>query len=172
MRRRVMVGVFWLFGRLPRSVRRWMVRRVAPKYTVGVLCIVQRADRSVLLVRHSYNRRWGTVGGLADRGEQPAVCALREAREEVGLELALVGEPAVVVGPELRRVDVVYLARPAREEDADLAEPTSPEILETRWFGRGELPELSADTASAWNALARMGVIEPPGVQPIRSLGS
>lgn len=169
MRRRLMVGVLWLFGRLPRSVRRRIVRVVAPKYTLGVLCIVQRADGSVLLVRHSYGRRWGTVGGLAARGEEPAVCALREAREEVGLELVLVGEPAVVVVPEFHRLDVVYLARPAHEAAADRVEPRSAEIIETRWFGRDELPELSADTASAWNALARLGVVEPPGIQPIQT---
>lgn len=168
MPRRLMVGVFWLFGRLPRSVRRWVVRIVSPKYTVGALCIVQRADGSVLLVRHSYNKRWGTVGGLAKRGERPDICAVREAREEVGIELTLLGEPAVVVVPELRRVDVVFLARPVQEASADRVEPRSAEILETRWFGLGELPELSADTASAWNALAKVGAIEPPGARPIR----
>lgn len=168
MPRRLMVGILWLFGRLPRPVRRAVVRSVSPKYTVGALCIVQRGDGSVLLVRHSYNRRWGTVGGLAKRGERPDICAVREAREEVGIELTLQGEPVVVVVPELHRVDVVFLARPAQEASADRAEPRSAEILETRWFSRGELPELSADTASAWNALARVGVIEPPGTQPVR----
>lgn len=168
MSRRLMVGVYWLFGRLPRWVRRRVVRTVSPKYTVGALCIVQRADGAVLLVRHSYNRRWGTVGGLAKRGERPEVCAVREAREEVGIDLTLVGEPVVVVDPGLRRVDVVFLAHPAQEASADQAEPRSAEILETRWFARGELPELSADTASAWNALARVGAIEPPGTQPSR----
>lgn len=167
MQRRLMVGVFWLFGRLPRPVRRRVVRTVSPKYTVGAMCIVQRADGSVLLVRHSYNKRWGMVGGLAKRGEPPELCAVREAREEVGIELALVGEPAVVVVPELRKVDVVFLARPVQEASADRVEPRSAEILETRWFGRTELPELSTDTLSAWEALARVGAIEPPGIAPI-----
>ncbi|MCB1269899.1 MAG: NUDIX domain-containing protein [Microthrixaceae bacterium] len=163
LRRRVMIAVLWVFGRMPRPVRRGVIRAVSPKYTVGSLCIVQRADRSVLLVRHSYNRRWGTVGGLAKHGEAPDVAAVREAFEEVGIEVALVGEPAVIVLPHLRRVDVVYLARPAQEASAEDASPRSAEILEARWFAAGELPALSADTASAWTALARAGLIEPPG---------
>ena len=163
--RRVMLVVFWVFGRLPRGVRRAVIRGVSPKYTVGALCIVRRADGSVLLVRHSYNRRWGTVGGLAKRGENPDVCAVREAREDAGIDVVLQGEPSVLVLPDLGRVDVVYLARPAQEASADDAAPSSAEILETRWFAPGEVPLLSADTASAWAALARAGLIDPPGLQ-------
>ncbi|MFV0317292.1 MAG: NUDIX hydrolase [Microthrixaceae bacterium] len=164
--RKVMIAVYSVFGALPRGVRRRIVRAVAPKYTVGALCIVRRADGAVLLVRHSYNRRWGTLGGLAKPGEAPEAAAVREAREEAGIEIVLVGEPSVVVIPELGRVDVVFLARPAHEASAEAASPSSAEILETRWFPPGEVPLLSADTATAWTALARAGLIDPPGVQP------
>jgi 8-oxo-dGTP diphosphatase len=163
MRRRFMIVVLWAFGRLPRRVRRQIVRAVSPKYTVGALCIVRRYDGAVLLVRHSYNKRWGTVGGLAKAGEAPDVCVVREAREEAGIDVAVVGEPSVIVLPHLRRVDVVFLAEPAAHARPEDARPTSAEILETRWFPTGEVPELSADTASAWAALSRTGVIDPPG---------
>jgi 8-oxo-dGTP diphosphatase len=166
MRRRLMVSVYWVFGRLPRGARRRIIRAVSPKYTVGAVCIVRDDDGSVLLVRHSYNRRWGTVGGLAKPGEAPEVAAVREAYEEAGIEVVVVGEPTVLVLPELRRVDVVYLARLADTASPADARPTSAEILETRWFPAGEVPTLSADTASAWTALSRAGVIDPPGQQP------
>lgn len=166
MGRRLTIWLLWAFGRLPRRLRRRIIRSVSPKYTVGALCIVQRDDGAVLLVRHSYNRRWGTVGGLAKRGEAPDVCAVREAREEAGIEVVLVSEPAVLVFPQLGRVDIVFLGRPAPGVLPADAEPSSAEILETRWFHLGELPELSADTASAWTSLSRMGLIEPPGHQP------
>ncbi len=166
MRRRMMIGLLWAFGRLPRSVRRRIIRTVSPKYTVGALCIVRRDDGAVLLVRHSYNRRWGTVGGLAKSREEPDVCVVREAREEAGIDVVVVGEPAVIVLPHLHRVDVVFLAEPAAHARPEDARPTSAEILETRWFPAGEVPELSADTASAWAALSRAGVIDPPG-QPV-----
>ncbi len=165
MTRRFLVGLFWLYGQLPKGLRRRLVRMFSPKYTVGALCIVEGVDGSILLVRHSYNRRWGTVGGMAKRGERPELCAVREAREEVGIDLVLEGEPAVVVVPELRRVDVVFLARPAQEASADRVEPCSAEILEVRWFPPGDLPELSKDTVAAWAALARTGRIDPPMVQ-------
>jgi len=155
MRRRVMLVVYGIFGRMPRGLRRRAVRALSPKYTVGAICFVQRGDGHVLFVRHSYHRRWGTVGGLAKRNEPPDVAAVRETWEEAGLEVVLVGEPAVVVEPVLRRVDIVFLARPAPGADARGARPVSAEILETRWFPPSGLPELSTETATAWVALSR-----------------
>lgn len=163
MVRRVMIAVLWAFGQLPHCVRRRIVRFASPKYTVGALCIVQRDDGAVLLVRHSYKKRWGIVGGLAKPGEEPDVCAVREAREEAGIEVVLVDEPSALVFPNQRRVDIVFLGRPAPGTSAEDVSPRSAEILETRWFGPRELPELSSDTVSAWGGLARMGLIEPIG---------
>jgi ADP-ribose pyrophosphatase YjhB (NUDIX family) len=154
MRRRVMTRVYAAFGRLPRGLRRRIVRSVSPKFTVGAVCFVVREDGRVLLVRHSYNRRWGTAGGLAKRREPPRIAAVREAREEVGLEVELVGHAAVVVEPVLRRVDVVYLARPVEDAQADRARPTSAEILEVGWFALDDLPDISTETAMAWAALS------------------
>ena len=66
---------------LPRRLRRTLVRAGTPKFTVGAICIVQRDDGRVLLARHSYWSRWGTPGGLAQRGEHPETTAVRETRE-------------------------------------------------------------------------------------------
>jgi 8-oxo-dGTP pyrophosphatase MutT (NUDIX family) len=150
-----MVRVYAAFGRLPRGVRRRIVRAVSPKFTVGAVCFVFRDDGRVLLVRHSYNRRWGSAGGLAKRREPTRIAAVREAREEVGLEVELVGEPAVVVEPVLRRVDVVYRARPVEAVDPDSARPTSAEILQVGWFPVDALPDISTETSMAFAALMR-----------------
>lgn len=154
-RRRVMVRLYGVFGRLPRWVRRRLVRAFSPKYTVGAVCFVFRDDGRVLLVRHSYNRRWGTAGGLAKRREPPPAAAVREAREEVGLAIVLDDEPVVVVEPVLRRVDVVFRARPGPGEDPDSARPVSAEIVESGWFEPDALPEVSDETALAWSELRR-----------------
>nr|WP_249419682.1 NUDIX domain-containing protein [Rhabdothermincola salaria] len=120
------------------------------------MCVIERADGHVLLVRHAYRPRWGLPGGFLKRGEHPLDGARREVREEVGLDVDLVGEPAVVVAPEWRRVDVVFRARPAPGADPDAVRAHSSEIDEARWFARDELPELQEEAAEALVALARV----------------
>ena len=78
----------------------------------------------------------------------------REALEEVGLRIELVGEPAVVVEPETRRVDVIFAARPVAGADPDAVAPRSPEIAECRWFAADDLPPLQHETAGALVVLA------------------
>jgi 8-oxo-dGTP diphosphatase len=144
-----------VFRLLPVWARRRVVRTLAPSFTVGAICLVERSDGALLLVRQSYRNRWGVPGGLLKKGETSDVAARREVLEEVGLEIELLGEPAVVVDPEPRRVDLVYRARPVDEGATDQVAPSSPEIVEARWFPAAELPELQAETATALVALAR-----------------
>lgn len=144
-----------VFRRLPRRARLWVVHRLAPSYTVGAICVVERPDDRILLVRHSYRDHWGLPGGLAQRGEDIRACARRETAEEVGLEVELVGEPNVVVAPDARRVDVVFRARPADAGAADRLVSGSPEILEARWFRPDALPDLQHEAAGALAVLAR-----------------
>ena len=144
-----------VYKHLPLRAKLAITHGVAPSFTVGAICVIERPDGRVLLVRHSYRSRWGFPGGLLKRGEEARHGARREAREEVGLEIELVGEPAVVVAPQPRRVDVVFRARPVGSVDADEITACSPEIVEARWFVRGELPELQHEAAGALVALAR-----------------
>jgi ADP-ribose pyrophosphatase YjhB (NUDIX family) len=146
-----------VYRRLPRTPRRWIVRTVAPKYTVGAICLVERTDGSVLLVRQVYRDRWGIPGGLLKRGEDPADAVVREVHEEVGLAIELEGEPTLVVDPPPQRVDVVFRARPAVGADPSAAHARSAEIAEVGWFPRDELPELQHETTQALVALARAG---------------
>lgn len=149
-----------VFGTLPRRVRRVLVRLGSPKYTVGAICVVQRDDGAILLVRHSYWRLWGTPGGLAKRHERPEVAARRETLEEVALHVELVDEPAVVVEPVPHRVDIVYLAHPAAGTDPVEAKPSSPEIERVEWFTLDALPTLQPETVTALTALGRRGLID------------
>jgi len=147
-----------LYGRLPRRVRRSIVRRTTPSFTVGAVCFIERADGRVLLIRQSYRHDWGLPGGLLQRHELPAEAARREIREETGLDIVLVSEPAVVIDPSPRRVDVVFRARLVDDADAERARPTSVEIVEVGWFPPAELPRLQFETTQAIQALARAKV--------------
>jgi 8-oxo-dGTP diphosphatase len=136
-----------VWARLPRWLRRRLVRLGAPTYTVGAAGIVEH-DGCVLLVRLAYRRGWGLPGGLLARGEQPAAAAVREVAEEVGLAIELLGLPTVVAAPEVRRLDVVFRCRPAPGVDAATARARSPEVLEARWWPLDALPPLQPEAAS------------------------
>lgn len=126
----------------------------APSFTVGAACVIERGDGSILLVRLSYRRNWGLPGGLIQRREDVAACARREVLEEVGLDVEMVGAPAVVVDSRPQRVDIVFRARPATGADPAAARPTSPEIVEARWFPASDLPDLQHEAVAALGALA------------------
>jgi 8-oxo-dGTP diphosphatase len=150
----------WLldvFRRLPDRVRIALIRRGSPRYTVGAVCVVQRHDGRLLLVRHSYRTRWGAPGGLCRRGEDPADAARRETSEEVGMAVVLASQGATVVDAPVGRVDVAFLGRPLDETTVDSASPRSPEIVECRWFAPDELPLLQQETVGALVALGRAG---------------
>jgi ADP-ribose pyrophosphatase YjhB (NUDIX family) len=162
MRARVHLSMLRLYQRLPRWGRRRLVRTMAPSYTVGAMCFIDRGDGELLLVRHAYRDRWGVPGGLLQRREEPDDGARREVLEETGLAIELLGEPVVVVDPGPQRVDVIYRARPAEGGDTDAVRPGSPEIVETRWFRQDALPELQHETVAALIALARHDAATAP----------
>jgi 8-oxo-dGTP diphosphatase len=148
-------GLLRVYRRLPTLGRRWVVRTIAPSFTVGAMAIIERADGHRLFVRHVYRHHWGVPGGLLERGETPEEAVAREVFEEVGLRIELLGEPAVVVDAEPQRVDIVFRARPIDAPDADTVDPSSPEIVEARWFPPDHTPELQHETAGALVVLAR-----------------
>ena len=145
-----------VYRRLPERLQLFVVHRAAPLHSVGAMAVVRDEAGALLLVRHSYKRGWGLPGGLVKRGEHPVDGVVREAREEVGLAIEVVGEPAVVVDAPTRRVDVVFAARPAGGTVPTTAAPASVEIAEVGWFGPGALPALQPEAAGALAALARL----------------
>jgi 8-oxo-dGTP pyrophosphatase MutT (NUDIX family) len=153
MLRRVRVLMFRGYRRLPRRLRRFVVRWVAPSYSVGAMCVIERDDGALLLVRQSYRDGWGCAGGLLRRGEEPIDGARREAEEEVGVALDIDEEPPrAFIDPAARRIDVVFHCR-VRPPVPDEIKPTSAEILEVRWFQPDQLPVLQHEVAHAFSRL-------------------
>ena len=145
-------------------MRRWIVRAAAPSFTVGAACVIERDDGAILLVRLVYRDGWGLPGGLIKRREDIAVCARREVVEEIGLDVDLTSEPAVVVDGPPQRIVVVFHARPAPGVDAESARPVSAEIREVRWFPPDELPTLQHEAVTALMALASSALARPAAV--------
>ncbi len=88
---------------------------------------------------------WGTVGGAVDPGESPAEAAVREAREEIGVEVRLGQLLDVLGGPDY---EVTYpngdrVAYLTAVYEAPVAEgvpaPADGELSDVAWFTRGEL---------------------------------
>lgn len=134
------------------------MRSISPSYTVGAICVIERSDGAVLLVRLAYRNSWGLPGGLLKRGESPADAARREVLEEATVEVELVGDPAVVVDAPAQRVDVIYRARLAAGVDPASAQAASAEILELGWFATHDLPDLQFEASGALMAIARRSV--------------
>jgi 8-oxo-dGTP diphosphatase len=136
-----------VFRRLPRPVRRLIIRSFTPSYTVGAVLALQRSDGSLLLVEQRHSPGWALPGGLLARGESPSDGLLREVKEEVGLVLdpAQMPVPFAVLAPRVRRVDVVYVSArgdefaPRRGADED-------EVTGVGWFALDALPEVSDAT--------------------------
>jgi len=152
----------WLLGayrRLPMAGRLMVVRALTPSFHVGALCVIERADGALLLLRQSYRRQeaWGFPGGLLKKGEQPADAVRREVREELGVEVEVEDAPMVVVDARHRRVDVVYKGRLPGDDPSPPTPPTpsSPEIVEVRWFPPNQLPILLPEATTALVELAR-----------------
>jgi 8-oxo-dGTP pyrophosphatase MutT (NUDIX family) len=164
MRDRIRLVLLRTYGALPTWARKFLIRRITPSFRVGAACIVVREDGAVLLVRHSYREGWGLPGGLIRRREEPREAALRESREEVGLDLDVTSGPTVIVDAPGRRVDVIFEARISPESKRQVAVANFPEIVEVRWFQPGRLPQLQEEAAGA---LSDRSVVETSGAAPL-----
>jgi ADP-ribose pyrophosphatase YjhB (NUDIX family) len=158
------------WGRLPLAVRQFIIRRGTPSYHVGAICVIERSDGALLLVRNTYRKAWGFPGGFLKRGEDPAAAVRRETCEEIGVDVVVDVDPKVVVEPGYRRVDVIFRGRPVDAEAASSGAPTprSPEIVEARWFPATELPDLQPEAVDALIQLGRsyrplLSGEQPPG---------
>jgi 8-oxo-dGTP pyrophosphatase MutT (NUDIX family) len=135
-----------VFRRLPRPVRRLVVRSMTPSYTVGAVSVLARGDGRLAFVQQRHSPGWALPGGLMDKGESPAECLARELMEELGLAVdpATLPVPFASVNSRVRRVDVVF--RVEAPDGARLVSEDGVEVSRTGWFALDALPELSEPT--------------------------
>jgi len=126
-------------------------------FTVEVFCVHRGR---VLLRRHDKFGIWLGVGGHVELEEDPNEAAHREVREEVGLEIELVGETAVPV--DRRNVDYRQLVPPAFLHRDRVAE--AHEHITLTYFARARDDNVvagGADLSEEWRWVARDELDDP-----------
>lgn len=118
----------------------------------------------ILFQRRSDNGKWGLIGGLVEMNETYEDAAVREAREETGLEIRPTsflgiyhnhnmvwsnGDQAHVIGAYF--IAEIVSGEPRVDEES----------LELRFFGTDEIPELFAEDHRAAIAAYLAGVRYP-----------
>jgi len=103
------------------------------------------------MINHKKLSKWLPPGGHVDDNEIPDQAAIRECKEETGLDVTLLGERgdfdgALVrpIGSQLNvidddheHIDLVYLAEP--NESGQALSLNTDECSEVRWFGLDEI---------------------------------
>ena len=110
---------------------------------------VVRRDDELLMVQRADNLRWTPVTGIMDPGEEPAVTAAREAREEACVEIRVDRLASVSAGP----ANYVVHGNGDRSTFLDLtfactwiggeARVGDEESVDVRWWRLTDLPEMS-----------------------------
>ncbi|HUQ39032.1 MAG TPA: NUDIX domain-containing protein [Acidimicrobiales bacterium] len=112
------------------------VVRMARLRTHGVAAIVVDGDGRVCMVRHTYMRGWFLPGGGRKRRESSEEAAVREVREEAGIE---------VVPGGIRHLEAYVLGRRNHVELYEITgwrqiEHHSSEIADVRFVDPAQLP--------------------------------
>lgn len=105
-------------------------------------------DGKILFQRRADNGKWGLIGGLLEMNETYAQAALREAREETGLNVRLDSflgifhnhEMVWSNGDEAHVISAIFTAYIVSGEPR-----TDEESLELKFFGIDEIPDLFAE---------------------------
>jgi ADP-ribose pyrophosphatase YjhB (NUDIX family) len=111
----------------------------------SVNVVVTNADGDVLLIRRSDNQNWAVPGGAIDLGESMAQAAVRETKEETGIDCSITGLVGIYTDP--KHVILYTSNGEARQEFSILltthatggALTRSDESSEVRWVPRESL---------------------------------
>jgi ADP-ribose pyrophosphatase YjhB (NUDIX family) len=113
-------------------------QHASPALLVLVLIFAQE---ELLLIKRGippFEGKWAAPGGFVEAGESLESTAIREVREEVGVELpkeSLIPH-AIISLPRMNQVYVTFIAC----IDKCALHPTFPEALDARWFPETQFP--------------------------------
>jgi phosphatase NudJ len=118
-----------------------MAREAIPTWYFS-LVVVRDGDRFLVVRETKHDQLWYLPAGRAEPGETLAEAAVRETREESGVEAVLEGVLKIQHTPtrSSARVRALFLARPA-DDRPPKSEPDE-HSLEARWVTLDELAKL------------------------------
>ena len=135
-------------------------------------CIFVVHDSKVLLIHHRKLDKWLPLGGHIELDEDPEVAALREAKEESGLDVELIGERPPTTEPGTRaliaprfldihrisdtheHIGMIYWARP-KSGDVQLA---TEEHHDIRWCSVEDLEKLQPAMSNSVRGSCRKAI--------------
>lgn len=133
---------------------------VTPKVAIGA--VVGNDDGELLLIQRADNGVWLYPTGWADIGYSPAEVAVKEVREETGIEAEVVGLLGVLDG--MRRgfttvplYSVVFVCKAV----GGALTPHPLETLDAGFFASDRLPEPLAGSGNLWDLVFRAVRGEP-----------
>jgi len=141
-------------------------RDLAPGHIACVGGIVLDDDGRLLMIQRGTEPdrgRWSLPGGRVELGETDEEAAVREVREETGLDIEVIG--AAIGGVELSlplggvAAVVDFVCRPAADADLDAVRPGD-DAADVGWFTPAEVRLLDCssglvDTLDDWGFLRR-----------------
>ncbi len=140
-------------------------------FTVAVFVV---CDEKVLLVHHRKLNKWLPLGGHIELAEDPEIAALREAKEESGFDVELLGErpptteagTRALIAPRFldihritdthEHIGMIYWARP---KNGSLTLAAS-EHHDIRWCSSEELDKLQPQMSNAVKWYCRKAIEE------------
>jgi 8-oxo-dGTP pyrophosphatase MutT (NUDIX family) len=129
-------------------------------FTVAIFVV---ADWKILMIHHRALQKWLPLGGHIELDEDPEAAAIREAREESGLDVELIGDRPPTTGlgtraliaprfldihrinPTHEHIGMIYWARP-KSGSITLAQEEHHDI---RWCSKADLATLQPEISSA-----------------------
>jgi 8-oxo-dGTP pyrophosphatase MutT (NUDIX family) len=144
-------------------------------FTVAIFIV---HDDKILVIHHRNLKKWLPLGGHIELDEDPEAAALREAKEESGLDVELLGQRPPTTGPGTRaliaprfldihrisdtheHIGMIYWARP-KSGTVTLAPAEHHDI---RWCSAQDLNHLQPQMSDAvkWYCLKALEEVQSP----------